>query len=111
MKPGGTAGLYEATISSVWSTLRGIDYAIVAGKLADPQSAPVVAHYVGVAPPEAAAPAVLGEKFVVARGGAAPSKGSAAPLPATGVGLGLLGFIPIGIAIGMASWLRRRRIA
>ncbi len=106
MKPGGTAGVYEATISGTWSTLSGLDYAIVAGALADPQSAPAVAHYIGVAPPEAAAPAVLGKKFSVARGGVAPSKG--APLPATGVGMGLLGFIPLIAAMGMAIWLRRR---
>ena len=110
MKPGGTAGLYEATIPGVWSTLRGLDYAITAGALADPQSAPAVAHYIGVAPPELTAPAVAGKKFSVARYGGAQAPASGGELPATGVGLGVLGLIPIGVAVGSAAWLRRRRL-
>ncbi|MGH2783870.1 MAG: immune inhibitor A domain-containing protein, partial [Actinomycetota bacterium] len=110
MKAGGTKGLYEATIPSVWSTLRGLDYVIVAGKLADPQSAPALAHYIGVAPPEAAAPAVLGKKFTVARGSTGSGSSSGAPLPATGVGGGLIGMLPIMAAGATAMWLRRRRL-
>ena len=107
MKAAGTKGLYEATIPSVWSTLRGLDYVIVAGKLADPQGAPALAHYIGVAPPEAAAPAVLGKKFTAARFGSGSTGGS--PLPATGVGTGLIGILPIMTAAATATWLRRRR--
>lgn len=111
MIAGGAPGLYEATIPGVWSTLRGLEYLIDAGSVADPVIAPSVAHYIGVAPPELTPPRVAGIKVtrstITGTGG---QQRRGAPLPATGVGLGLAGVVPLVLAAAGATWLRRRHI-
>jgi M6 family metalloprotease-like protein len=105
MKTTGVAGLYTYTIPGAFSTLRGMDYFVKAGSVADPVSGPSVVHFVSAAPPEVAPPAVAGKKIVrqIAKGGS--------HLPATGVGSGLVGIIPIGLALALGVWVRRRRTA
>lgn len=110
LKPSGITGLYEGTIPGAWATLRGLEYFIRAGTMYEPASAPNVANYVSVAPPEVTPPQVAGVKIV--RG--APigsSTGSRSDLPATGVGSGLLGLVAIAASVVIACWMRRRRLA
>ena len=107
---GGTPGLYEATIPGVWSTLRGLEYLIDTGAVTDPVRSPKLAHYVGVAPPEFTPPRVAGIKFTRSGVGGSTGRRSGARLPATGVGLGLAGMVPLILAAAGATWLRRRHI-
>jgi M6 family metalloprotease-like protein len=109
LKPASTNGVYSGTISGVFSTLRGLDYFVQAGTSADPFDAPNVSHYVGVAPPEIQPPRVLGVKISRAsRGSTGGNRGRNAQLPATGVGSGVAGLIPLALALGSALALRRR---
>ena len=110
LKASGVSGLYEGTIPGIWSSLRGLEYFIQSGTMYDPPSAPSVANYVSVAPPEFSTPKVAGMKFT--RGANVGGTTAGDNLPATGVGSSaLLGVMAIAAAAVTSSLLRRKRLS
>lgn len=114
-------GIFEAVLSGAVLQPPGIEYVIEVATSSGALKAPnqtSTGFFVPVARAQAkpelpyALTSVLGARFTpegtTGGGGDAPS---GAPLPATGVGGGFVGLIPLVAAGATALWLRRRRLA